>query len=281
MNSVREKDPCIICVAITGSVPTKKNNPNLPITINEQVESTQAAFEAGASIAHCHVRNDDQSTTSNPERFNQLLLGLRKFCPGMVIQFSTGGRSGKGYERGGMLPLRPDMASLTVGSNNFPTRVYENSPELINWLASEMINYKIKPEIEIFDLSQIFQAKRLFKEGLIKETPYIQFVMGVRNAMPVDFDTFNFYIKTVKRLMPDSEWCGAGIGKYQKILNEWCIKAGGHVRTGMEDNVRIDKSTLAPSNASLVEIAVGLCHKHERPVATWQETRKILNLGRS
>ena len=117
-------NPCIICVAITGSLPTKANNPALPITIAEQVESTQEAFEAGASIAHCHVRDDEGKPTSDPDRFARLKEGLEKHCPGMIVQLSTGGRSGAGYARGGMLPLRPDMASLSVGSNNFPTRVY-------------------------------------------------------------------------------------------------------------------------------------------------------------
>ncbi|MEQ9674486.1 MAG: 3-keto-5-aminohexanoate cleavage protein, partial [Roseovarius indicus] len=118
-------NPCIICVAITGSVPQQSDNPAVPITIEEQVESTQEAFEAGASIAHCHVRMEDGTPTSDPERFARLKEGLEKHCPGMIVQLSTGGRSGAGQARGGMLPLRPDMASLSVGSNNFPTRVYE------------------------------------------------------------------------------------------------------------------------------------------------------------
>ena len=125
-------NPCIICVAITGSVPTKKDNPAVPITVTEQIESTHAAFEAGASIAHCHVRNDDQTPTSDPEKFARLTERLRIHCPGMIVQLSTGGRSGNGRERGDMLSIAPDMASLSVGSNNFPNRVYENSPELIN-----------------------------------------------------------------------------------------------------------------------------------------------------
>ena len=242
MNNLKNKNPCIICVAITGSVPTKENNPNIPITVNEQIESTQEAFEAGASIVHCHVRNDDGSVSSDPMKFKKLQDGITKFCPGMIIQFSTGGRSGVGKERGQMLSISPDMASLTVGSNNFPNRVYENSPELINWLSSEMLKYNITPEIEAFDLSHIFQASELFKEFKLKAKPYIQFVMGVKNAMPVDRKVFEFYIETVKRLMPSANWCAAGIGKYQKIINEWSIELGGHTRTGMEDNIRISKN---------------------------------------
>ncbi|QOR40377.1 3-keto-5-aminohexanoate cleavage protein [Billgrantia diversa] len=272
-------NPCIICVAITGSLPRKENNPAVPITLDEQIESTQAAFEAGATIAHCHVRNDDQSPTSDPEKFARLMEGLRKHCPGMIIQLSTGGRSGAGQERGGMLPLKPDMASLSVGSNNFPNRVYENPPQLVEWLADEMLKYAVKPEIEAFDLSHLHQAVNLSKQGKLKAPLYVQFVMGVKNAMPADKPTFDFYIETLKRLAPDAQWCGAGIGHNQLLLNEWSIAAGGHTRTGLEDNVRLDRDTLAASNAALVERAVALCEKYERPVATWQQAREILGLA--
>lgn len=271
--------PCIICVAITGSVPTKAANPAVPTSVSEQIESTQAAFEAGASIAHCHVRNDDETPTSDPDRFAALKEGLEKHCPGMIIQLSTGGRSGAGAARGGMLPLRPDMASLSVGSNNFPTRVYENPPDLIDWLAAEMVTYDVKPEIEAFDLSHILMAAKMHERGQIRDTPYVQFVMGVKNAMPADKDVFDFYLRTVRRLFgPDAPWCAAGIGAQQIVLNEWSIAAGGHARTGLEDNVRLDRNTLAPSNAALVERTVSICEKHERPVATWQQAREILGL---
>jgi uncharacterized protein (DUF849 family) len=270
--------PCIICVAITGSLPRKADNPAVPISVSEQVESTHAAFEAGARIVHAHVRNDDETPSSDPAKFARLKEGLDRHCPGMIIQFSTGGRSGAGQARGGMLPLRPDMASLSVGSNNFPTRVYENPPDLVDWLASEMKTHGVKPEIEAFDLSHIHQAARMNADSRIPGSIYIQFVMGVKNAMPVDRPTFDFYIDTVKRLMPGAEWCGAGIGPGQIVMNEWCVAAGGHARTGLEDNVRIDKSTLAPSNAALVQRVVDLCAKHERPIATVAQARAMLGL---
>ncbi|MBS9403828.1 3-keto-5-aminohexanoate cleavage protein [Halomonas sp. TRM85114] len=271
-------NPCIICVAITGSVPRKENNPAVPVTIEEQIESTQAAFEAGASIAHCHVRNDDQTPSSDPDKFARLMEGLKTHCPGMIIQLSTGGRSGAGEERGGMLPLKPDMASLSVGSNNFPTRVYENPPQLVDWLAEEMLKYDVKPEIEAFDLSHIHQAVNLTKQGKLKTPLYVQFVMGVKNAMPADRPTFDFYVETLNRLAPDAQWCGAGVGPNQIVLNEWSIAAGGHTRTGLEDNMRLDRDTLAPSNAALVERTARLCETYERPVATWQQAREILGL---
>ena len=271
-------NPCIICVAITGSLPTKENNPAVPITITEQIESTQEAFEAGASIAHCHVRDDDGKPTSDPERFARLKEGLEKFCPGMIVQLSTGGRSGAGLARGGMLLLRPDMASLSVGSNNFPTRVYENPPDLVDWLASEMLRFTIKPEIECFDLSHIVQAAAMQKDGRLRGTLYVLFVMGVKNAIPADERILDFYIETLERLAPGSQWCAAGIGRSQLVINEWAIAKGGHTRTGMEDNVRLDKDTLVPSNAALVKRAVSICERYTRPVASWQQTRAILDL---
>ncbi|MBV1867177.1 MAG: 3-keto-5-aminohexanoate cleavage protein [Marinosulfonomonas sp.] len=271
-------EPCIICVAITGSVSNKSHNPAVPITISEQIESTHESFEAGAAIAHCHVRNDDQSPTSDPDKFAALKEGLEKHCPGMIVQLSTGGRSGAGEERGGMLPLRPDMASLTVGSNNFPTRVYENPPDLVDWLAGKMLKYEVMPEIEAFDLSHILQAQKMQADGRLKGPLYVQFVMGVKNAMPTDKAVFDFYIETLNRVAPDAQWCAAGIGADQITVNEWCIAAGGHTRTGMEDNVRIDRNTLARSNAHLVSRAAELCEKYARPVATWQQAREILGL---
>jgi 3-keto-5-aminohexanoate cleavage enzyme len=270
--------PCIITVAITGSVPTKKDNPAVPITVAEQIESTQAAFEAGATLAHCHVRNDDGTTTSSPERFAKLTEGLRKHCPGMIIQLSTGGRSGAGKERGGMLPIGPDMASLSTGSVNFPTRIYENTNELIDWLAAEMLKYNVKPEVEAFDLSMIFQAVAMAKAGHMKSPLHVQFVMGVKNAMPVDRPSFEFYIATLKRIAPDATWTGAGIGREQVTLVNWSLELGGHVRTGLEDNIRLNKDTLAPSNAALVKQVVDLCPKYGRRPATVAEARALLSL---
>ncbi len=281
-NHQREKDvskPCIICVAITGSLPKKADNPAVPITVEEQIESTQAAFEAGATICHAHVRDENQEPTSDPERFARLVEGVRKHCPDMIIQLSTGGRTSAGKMRGQMLPLRPDMASLSVGSNNFPTRVYENPPDLVDWLASEMRKYDVMPEVEAFDLSHIFKAAEMNADGRIAGNAYVQFVMGVKNAMPVDRRVFDFYVETMGRLLPKSEWCAAGIGQHQLTVNEWSVAAGGHARTGLEDNVRLDKHRLAPSNAALVQRVVDLCDKYQRPVASAAEARSLLGLA--
>lgn len=271
-------EPCILCVAITGSLPTKANNPAVPITIAEQIDSAHEAFEAGATIAHCHVRDEDGKPTSDPDRFARLMEGIQTHCPGMIVQLSTGGRSGAGAARGGMLPLRPDMASLSVGSNNFPTRVYENPPDLVDWLASEMLTHGVKPEIEAFDLSHIVQAATMQRDGRLAGPLYVQFVMGVKNAMPADEVILDFYIATLQRLSPGAMWCAAGIGAAQAVVNDWAIRKGGHTRTGLEDNVRLDRDRLAPSNAALVRRAADLCARYDRPVANWQQARKLLGL---
>jgi uncharacterized protein (DUF849 family) len=271
-------DPCIITVAITGSVPRKENNPAVPITVAEQVESTQAAFEAGATIAHVHVRKDDQTPTSDPERFARLQEGLRRHCPGMIVQFSTGGRSGKGNERGGMLHLRPDMASLATGSCNFPNIIYENPPALIRELARAMLEYAIKPEIEVFDLSMLYQAVNLVDEGLIPPPLHVQFVFGIRNCMPALRQVLEFEVAELKRLMPEATWTAAGIGRHQLEVNRWSLDLGGHCRTGLEDNVRWDRDRMADSNAELVARVAGLCGEYGRRPATVAEARAMLRL---
>ena len=270
--------PCIITVAITGSVARKEHTSAVPITLAEQVESTHAAYEAGAAIAHLHVRRDDGSPTSDPERFAALQAALRKHCPGMIIQFSTGGRSGKGSERGGMLPLKPDMASLSTGSCNFPAIVYENHPDLIRELALQMREHGIKPEIEVFDLSMMYQAIRMVDEGLLVPPLHVQFVFGVRNAMPAIRQVLDFQVAELQRLMSAATWTAAGIGRHQLEVNRWSLELGGHCRTGLEDNIRWDETRLAAGNAELVARLAGLCATFSRPVATPAEARRILSL---
>lgn len=273
------REPCIITVAITGSVPRKEDNPAVPITVAEQIESTHAAYEAGAALVHVHVRNDDQSTTSDPDKFAAFLVGIRKHCPDIIVQFSTGGRSGRGRERGGMLKHVPDMASLTTGSCNFPNSIYENHPELIRELAEEMQRFGIKPEIEVFDLAMLYNAARYLTDGLLQAPLHVQFVLGVPNALPARRDILELEVAKLGELMPEATWVGAGIGRHQLEVNRWCIEMGGHCRTGLEDNVRWDKGRLAASNAELVGRVATLCAEHGRAVATAQQARQMLGLA--
>jgi uncharacterized protein (DUF849 family) len=270
--------PCIITVAITGSVPRKENNPAVPITVSEQIESTHEAFEAGAALVHVQVRQVDHYTKSNPDRFAEFQERIRPHCPGIIVQFSTGGRSGVGSERGGMLHHRPDMASLSTGSVNFPTRVYENSPELIVELAEKMTRYGVKPEIEVFDLAMLYNAVDYARAGLLAAPLHVQFVFGVKHALPAARDILEFEVRKLAELMPEATWVAAGIGRHQLDVNRWCLEMGGHCRTGLEDNVRWDRSRLAKSNAELVTRVADLCADYNRVVATPAVAREILGL---
>ncbi len=188
------KQPCIISVAITGSVPRKRDNPALPVTVSEQLESTHAAYEAGAALVHVHVRNDDETSSSDPDKFAAFQDGIRRHCPDMIVQFSTGGRGRAMEQRGSMLHLRPDMASLATGSVNFPTIVYENPPAFVRELAVRMRDLGIKPEIEVFDLAMLYNTADLVAEGLILPPPHVQFVVGVKHALPARRDILEFEV---------------------------------------------------------------------------------------
>jgi len=270
--------PVIIAVAITGSVPRKKDNPAVPITPSEQIESTHQAFEAGASLVHIHVRNPDESSSSDPALFAQVQEGVRKHCPGMIIQFSTGGRGREQSERGRMLDLKPHMASLTTGSVNFPAQIYENPPQLVEDLARSMLHNNVKPEIEVFDVAMLYNAKTLADRGLLKRPCQVQFVMGIPNALPARRKLLEFLVGELKDIMPDATWSAAGIARHQLEVNRWCLELGGHVRTGLEDNIKFDKDRLAKSNAELVARLAGLCGEYGRHAASCAEARSLLGL---
>ncbi|TNC09807.1 3-keto-5-aminohexanoate cleavage protein [Methylobacterium terricola] len=272
-------NPVVIAVAITGSVPRKKDNPAVPTTVAEQIESTHQAFEAGATLVHIHVRNDDESPSSDPEKFAAVQEGVRQHCPGMIVQFSTGGRGRDPSARGLSLVHRPDMASLSTGSVNFPSIVYENHATLVTDLAGTMHRNGIRPEIEIFDLSHIHGAKRLIEEGLMDAHPHVQFVMGVKNAMPADEHLLDILLAETRRVIPGATWTAAGIGREQARVMGWALARGADaVRTGLEDNIRVTKDRLAASNAELVSLAAEMVTRNNRKVATAAEARALLHL---
>ena len=272
--------PVVIAVAITGSVPRKSDNPALPVTVAEQIASTQAAYEAGATLAHIHVRNDDETPSSDPDRFAAVQEGLRRHCPGMIVQFSTGGRGRDPASRGLSLQHRPDMASLSTGSVNFPSIVYENHTTLVTDLAGQMKRYGVRPEIEIFDLSHLHGALRLVEAGLIDARPHVQFVRGVKNAMPADPHLLDLLLGEMRRLLPEATWTAAGIGRHQAEVMDWALARGADaVRTGLEDNIRISRERLASGNAELVALAAETVRRHGRRVTTPAEARSRLGLA--
>lgn len=270
--------PAIITVAITGAIPRKADTPGVPVTPAEQIESTQEAYEAGAALVHVHVRKKDESPSSDPELFAEVQEGVRKHCPGMIIQFSTGGRGRTHEERGRPLSLKPDMASLATGSVNFPTQIYENSPQLIDSLAETMLERDIKPEIEVFDLAMLYNAKRLIDRGLVGAPAHVQWVMGIPNALPARRQVIEFLISELADIMPGATWSAAGIGRHQLDVNRWCLELGGHPRTGLEDNIKYDRNRLAKSNAELVARVADICAEYDRVPATPQQARSILGL---
>lgn len=271
--------PVIITVAITGAVPRKKDNSAVPVTPDEQVESTHEAFEAGASLVHIHVRSADESPSSDPQLYRRVQEGVQKHCPGMIVQFSTGGRGRDQAKRGAMLYLKPDMASLATGSVNFPIGIYENPADFVEVLAKEMLDNGIKPEIEVFDLAMLYNAANLVKKGLLKEPPHVQFVLGVPNALPARRSIFDFLRSELTAVLPGATWVAAGIGRHQWEVNQWCLETGGHCRTGLEDNLKIAPDRLAVSNAELVRMVADACASYSRRPATPAEARAILGLA--
>jgi 3-keto-5-aminohexanoate cleavage enzyme len=270
--------PVIITVAITGAIPRKKDCPGLPVTVSEQIEETHKAYEAGAALVHLHVRKPDESPSSDPDQFAKVQEGIKKHCPDMIIQFSTGGRGQDQALRGAMLFHRPDMASLATGSVNFPHGIYENPPTFVDGLANEMNKYDIKPEIEVFDMAMLYSAADLIKRGLLKAPAHVQFVMGVPNAMPAKRSILEFLVSELKDIMPDATWTAAGIARHQLTVNEWALEMGGHARTGLEDNIKYDQTRVAKDNAELVSRVAELAAKYNRPVANGKLAREILGL---
>jgi uncharacterized protein (DUF849 family) len=270
---------CIITVAITGAVPRKKDNPAVPVTPAEQIESTHEAFEAGASLVHIHVREKDESSSSDPALFAEVQEGVRKHCPGMIVQFSTGGRGRDMSERGSMLHLDPEMASLATGSVNFPTSVYSNPPDFVEDLARTMRDRGIKPEIEIFDLAMLYNAARLVDKGLLEAPAHVQFVLGIPNAMPARRVILDFLLSELDDVLPGATWTAAGVARHQFEVNKWCLELGGHCRTGLEDNLKFDRDRLAASNAELVARITEVCGEYGRHPASPAEARELLGIG--
>jgi 3-keto-5-aminohexanoate cleavage enzyme len=272
-------NPCIITVAITGALPTKADCPGVPVTPSEQIESTHEAYEAGASLVHIHVRNEDQTPSSDPDKYAAVQEGVRKHCPKMIIQFSTGGRGRDQGKRGAMLHHKPDMASLSTGSVNFPNGIYENPPDFVDGLASRMLEYDIKPEIEVFDVAMLYSAANLVKRGLLKAPLHVQFVMGIPNAMPARRTLLEFLLSELPDVLPGASWTAAGISRHQFEVNKWCLELGGHCRTGLEDNIKFDRDRIAVSNAELVKKIADVSGEYDRHPATPVEARQLLGLS--
>ncbi|PWB64359.1 MAG: 3-keto-5-aminohexanoate cleavage protein, partial [Betaproteobacteria bacterium] len=177
-----------------------------------------------------------------------------------------------------MLSHRPDMASLATGSVNFATMIYENPPQLVDALAQSMLDFDIKPECELFDLAMLYNAADLVKRGLLKPPPHVQFVMGIKGAMPARRPVLEFLLSELPQVLPGATWTAAGIARHQFEVAQWALELGGHCRTGLEDNIRFDETRLAASNAELVKKIADVCGKFGRRPATPAEARELLGL---
>lgn len=273
--------PAIITVAITGAVPTKEDNPAVPVTPEEQVASAVEAFQAGATVCHVHVRDEHQRPSADPRLYEEVRTGINETCPEMVVQLSTGARGRSMEERFSCLELRPEMASFSTGSVNFPNRIYDNPPEVVEDVARRLLDLGIKPEIEVFDLAMLYKAVELQNRGVLSAPLQVQLVMGIKNALPPRESLVDFFSTEVLAQLPGATWTCMGTGRFQLEANRWALARGGHVRTGFEDNIYYEKGRLARSNAELVARVADMCAEYDRHPASADETRELLHLSPS
>lgn len=270
-------NPVIITCAITGAETTREKQPNLPITPKEQAKAAAEAVKAGASIIHLHVREDDGKPSQRVDRFKESIDAIRAAAPGVIIQISTGGAVGESIDnRAKPLSLKPEMASLNLGTMNFGDDVFMNHPRDILGLASKMQQNGVMPELEVYEAGMLENAFRLAKQGVLREPMHFQFVLGVPGGMSGDPKNLVHLVS----LLPSAEihWGVAGVGRFQLPLAVQALVMGGHVRVGFEDNIFYRKGEIAKSNAQLVERVAKIAGELGREIATPAITRKLLGI---
>ncbi len=267
----------IITAAICGAEVLKEHNPAVPYTVEECVREAKSAYLEGASIIHLHVRYDDGTPTQDRERFRAVIDAIKKECPDVIIQPSTGGAVGMtNDERLQPTELHPEMATLDCGTLNFGgDDIFENTENTIKYFGNKMIERGIKPELEVFDKSMIEMALRLHKQGFINKPMHFDFVMGVNGGIGGSLRDFIFLRGSIPH---DATYTVAGLGRYEMPLAAAAIIDGGHVRVGFEDNVYLSKGVLASSNGELVAKVVRMAKELGREIATPAEARAILGL---
>ena len=265
----------IITVALTGNVPTREINSNLPVTPDEIAADVKRCRDAGASVFHVHARDAAQKPTLDINAFKANARAIKASAPDVIIQLSTGGRAGKDWEaRANPIRLLPEMGSFTTGSNNLPGIVYENSPPFLDFLANVYRETGVKPEIEVFETGMISNALFLQKKGYIHPPFHFDFVLGAPGAMSGTVKNLQFLSESIPA---GSTWSVAGIGKAEIPLSAAAITMGGHVRVGLEDNLFMPNGSMA-SNLLLVEKIVRIAREIGRDIATTDDARTILSL---
>lgn len=272
----------IINLCPTGMVPTKTMNPHVPVSPEEIISTAIECARLGASIIHIHPRDEFGHPTWKKEVFAKIISGIREKNDQLVINATTSGRNWTEFEKRSECldldgDLKPDLGSLTVGSQNFINTASLNAPEMIERLAIKMRDKGIKPELEVFEPGMIHTANYLIKKGILVGTPYFNILLGSLGTSPLHPAVFGAF----HSLLPqNSVWSVAGIGQFQLDANTIGLAFGGHVRVGLEDNIFFDreKKTLA-SNEMLVERMVQHIALLQLEVASPQETRELLGLS--
>ena len=275
-------EPLIITCAITGAETTRERQPHLPITPAEQAQASDEVIRAGGSIIHLHVREDDGSPSQRLERFEEAMKAIRKKSPKAIIQISTGGAVGESIEnRARPLALKPEMATLNMGTMNFGEDVFYNAPKDIRLLAEKIYANGIMPEVEIYEAGMLETAFKLFEKGILKKPFQIQFVLGVPGGMSGDPRNLMHLVGLLESQWGrDVHWGVAGVGRYQLPLAIQAMMMGGHVRVGFEDNIYYSKGVVAQSNAQLVERVVRIARELGREIATPDQAREILGISK-
>ena len=270
-------DKLIISACICGAEVTKENNPAVPYTVEEVVREAKSAYDAGAALIHLHVRWDDGTPTQDKGRFQEMVDAIRKECPDVIIQPSTGGAVGMtDLERlqSTEITPTPEMATLDCGTCNFGgDEIFINTDNTIANFGDIMKERGIKPECEVFDKGMIDLALKAAKKGHIDYPIHFDFVLGVQMTA-----TLRDLVFMATSVPAGSTWTATGIGKNCWDIVAGTIALGGHVRVGFEDNVYMSKGVLAKSNGEMVERVVQIAHLMNREVATPDEAREILGL---
>lgn len=272
-------DPCIICLAISGWHSGKARSPKGTPNICEIVESIHDAFEAGASVVHFDAYGVAEDSTVEVYESAQLKAELEKYCDGIIIHSSS--KAQYLSERSNKLFLDGSAKSSTRSEmrEGALSSFVEKSFDFKERLEEEMLAFDIAPTTEVFDLGDLFQIAKLTEAGRLAHRPFIQFFMGVENAVPIDGEVFDFYVYLIRRLFGvDVNWLGAGTGVDQLTLAEWSVAAGGHTRIGLGDVTFSEPQAPTHSYADLVRQVVEICEENERSVANWREARALLGL---
>lgn len=277
-------DKTIVTVATTGAFPTKENNPNIPIRPEEIVEDVYACWQAGAAIAHLHMRDENQQGTMSLAKFEETIDLLHSKYPDcdVILNITTSGdlNATDQTRQDHLKVLRPEMASFDCGSMNWMYKtLFLNPPAFLETLGKKMLDWKVKPEVEVFDPGMIAYAAYLRDHGFLKDPIHFQFCMGVANGIPGTVKNLVFMKDTLDDLCPGSTWSSFGVGKTAMKILYATVAMGGHVRVGMEDNVYYRKGELSISNRQQVERAVRVIEEFGNKVASPDEARQILGLA--